>query len=173
MVRAMALLIYRSKPNPIGKEGAGSGIPGSELLLGEWVDLKNIGEYPIRISTIRLFHMIFDHYCQTTGRTESLWEGSGKGILGPQQVIRIFTGSRSDEQSMSQDDMADCDWCGFAERDRFVLNNRCGDRIIVAWQDAMDIHYKDAASYTPNPPEGVVLYRVEDSLICTDKGTPF
>jgi hypothetical protein len=60
---------------------------------------------------------------------------------------------------MKPEDKGTVAWRAFAERDNFVLNNKCGDTVYVTWNS------KDAASYDPNPAEGRVLKRVGSKLI--------
>jgi hypothetical protein len=54
----------------------------------------------------------------------------------------------------------------YAEKNQFVLNNLCGDRITLFWVDADNkAHFLDAADYDPNPPEGAILVRRGDRLV--------
>lgn len=158
-----ALQIIQAKPNPFGKDKTGSGQSKPEQLLGEWVDVKNVGTEPITFSSMTLNHTLFDSRCQSTNRTENYWSGGGEQLL-PGQVIRVHTGKISDKHLMAEADRAGVDWHGYANRDNFVLNNRCGDRVFVTWPDAYGRPASDAAYYRPNPPEGAVLRRRGDVL---------
>lgn len=153
-----ALQIVQAKPNPLGKDKTSSGQAKPEQLLGEWVDVKNVGTEPIRFSSMNLFHTLFDSRCQSTGRTDNYWSGGDEQLLSG-QVIRIHTGRISDKHLMSEADRQGVDWHGYANRDNFVLNNRCGDRITITWTDAYGRTVSDAAYYRPNPPEGAILRR--------------
>lgn len=161
----MSLQIFRAKPNPIGKDKTPSGQSKPSQLLGEWVDIKNIGSLPIRFSTIKVYHTIYNQYCQTTGQTELYWFSHSQDSLGVGQVLRIHTGKKKDEHLISEIDSRGADWHGYADRDNFVLNNRCGDKIIITWQDSQGRTFRDEASYAPNQPEGVILKRVGNQLV--------
>lgn len=157
------LLITQAKPNPIGKDKTSSGQSKPEQLLGEWVDIKNIGTEAILLSSIELYHTMFDDECKTTGRIEKYWSGSDNE-LNPDQTIRVHTGKYSDRHLMAEIDRKGVEWHGYANRDNFVLNNRCGDRITVTWLDSNNKRASDTAYYRPNPPEGAILRRVGDVL---------
>jgi hypothetical protein len=50
----------------------------------------------------------------------------------------------------------------------FILNNRCGDRLILWAKDAAGNRRQpslDTCAYAPNPPEGATLVRVGDRLV--------
>ena len=66
------LQISRTKPNPIGKDKTSGGIPKPALLLGEWVDIKDIGTEPVRFSSMRLSHATYGRRFEETG-TETHW----------------------------------------------------------------------------------------------------
>jgi hypothetical protein len=153
-----ALQIIQAKPNPLGKDKTGSGQSKPEQLLGEWVDVKNIGTESIQFSSMTFNHTLFDSRCQSTNRTEKYWSGGPEQLL-PGQVIRVHTGNISDKHLTAEADRAGVDWHGYANRDNFVLNNRCGDRIFVTWPDANGRAASDVTYYRPNPPEGAVLRR--------------
>lgn len=159
------LQVYQAKPNPVGKDKTSGGIPKPEQLIAEWVDIKNVGTEPVRFSTIELHHTLFGDRCEATGRTERYWSGNGSESLKPGQVLRIYTGSKRYEHLLTTVDKGNVDWRGFAERDNFVLNNVCGDTIIVTWADANGNPYRDAASYGRNVPEGVILRRSGSYLL--------
>lgn len=160
----MSLQIFQAKPNPIGKDKTSSGQSKPAQLVGEWVDIKNIGTQPIPFSVIKLHHTLYNRQCQTTGEAEQYWSCSGAGSLSAGQVLRVYTGKKRDEVLRSQIDQSGADWFAYAERDNFALNNRCGDTIYVTWQDAQQRKQQDSASYTQNPPEGAVLKRVGNFL---------
>ena len=114
-----ALQIIQAKPNPLGKDKTGSGQSKPEQLLGEWVDVKNIGTESISFSSMTLNHTLFDSRCQSTNRTENYWSGGPEQLL-PGQVIRVHTGKISDKHLMAEADRAGVDWHGYANRDNFV-----------------------------------------------------
>lgn len=158
-----ALQIIQAKPNPFGKDKTSSGQSKPEQLLGEWVDVKNIGTEPIQFSSMTLNHTLFDSRCQTNNQTEKYWWGGNEQLL-PGQVIRVHTGKLSDKHLMAEADRVGVDWHGYANRENFVLNNRCGDRIFVTWPDANGRTASDVTYYRPDPPEGAVLRRRGDVL---------
>jgi len=159
----MSLQIIQAKPNPAGKDSGkdrnGSGSAKPEQLFGEWVDVKNIGADQIHFSTMQIRHALFDETCHTTGETELYWTGGSADFLKPGQVLRIHAGRREDASLMSAEDQAGADWHGYAECDDFVLNNRCGDKIILTWRDAVERVCQDWACYAPYPPEDLILKR--------------
>lgn len=159
------LWIAQAKPNPAGKDKTSYGSPKPEQLLGEWVDIENIGTEPVRFSTMKLFHTIFTDRCEPTGRTEDYWSDNGTASLSPGETLRVHTGMKKDESLLSLADRRTVNWRAFAGKDRFVLNNRCGDAITVTWQDGNGKAWKDTASYRPNAPEGAVLRRAGGNIM--------
>jgi hypothetical protein len=164
--------VFRAKPNPFGKDKTASGTPKPEQLLGEWVDLKNVGTSPVRLSSIQLYHTTFNSSCQPTGQPERYWSGSNSDTLKPGEVVRIHTGRRRDERLMAAEDKGAVQWRAFAERDNFVLNNRCGDKLVVTWLDSSGTR-RDEAAYDPKPPEGAVLVRAGNKLIQSVQASRF
>lgn len=160
------LQIFRAKPNPAGKDKAGS-YPKPEQLLGEWVDIKNVGTESAPFSTMKLTHTLFNDYCQLTGRTETYFTGSSTDTqaLAPGQVLRIHTGRKSDEGRTKDEDKVSRDWFNFANSDQFKLNNKCGDTIVVTWKDSYGRDLQDAAEYDRDQAEGAVLVRSGSKLV--------
>lgn len=159
------LQVFRAKPNPIGKDKTSGGIPKPEQLLGEWVDIRNIGTESLPFSRMELSHTLYGPRCEVTGRREAYWTGGGATSLEQGQIIRIHTGQKAHEALMNSVDRGDVPWRGFAERSNFVLNNQCGDVISIAWHDGRGNRYSDIASYRANQPEGAILTRVGHELV--------
>lgn len=158
--------IIRAKPNPAGKDRSANGASHAQLL-GEWVDLNNIGDAAVNVSTLHLAHQEFDNQCRRTNSNPALyWDGSGNEILYPGKVLRVHTGHRSQAALMSPTDAVGADLHSFADRSNFVLNNKCGDEISVWWKTT-DGEWKkeDSASYDPQPAEGAVLVRNGQKLV--------
>jgi len=159
----MSLQIIQAKPNPAGKDTSkdqnGSGSNRPEQLFGEWVDVKNVGNDEVHFPTMQVRHAIFDETCHTTGALELYWIAANYDFLQPGQVLRIHAGRRKDAHLMSAEDQTGADWHGYAESDDFILNNRCGDKIVLSWQDASDHIHQDWACYAPNPPQELILKR--------------
>jgi hypothetical protein len=163
----MSLKITFSKPNPIGKDKTPIGTSKPEQLLGEWVDITNVGNEPIRFSTMGLHHTRFNEHCQTlTEPTERYWSCGGTESLKVGQTLRVYTGRKRDQHLLESRplDKGTVDWRGFADLERFVLNNKCGDTIYVTWRNSQGTAIQDKASYSNNPPEGIVLKRVGEKL---------
>jgi hypothetical protein len=158
------LQIVRAKPNPAGKDKTSSGVPKPEQLVAEWVDIKNIGDEPVRFLTMELHHTLFNERCVSLNKTERYWGGGGNAELQPGETLRVHTGLKEYQSTLSAEDRGDGTWRAFDGRERFVLNNRCGDCIQVFWTGRNGKRYVDSASYDPNPPEGRVLHRRGDKL---------
>ncbi len=157
------LQITQAKPNPAGKDKA-SNTPKPEQLLAEYVDTKNVGTEAVPFSTISLSNTLIDANCRNTNQTEVYWTG-GSDSLQPNKVIRIRTGNFKDKHLINPSDDIGNDWNSFANKDNFVLNNRCGDTITVAWINSLGSRQSDTASYDANQPEGAILRRSGDKLV--------
>jgi hypothetical protein len=158
----MSLQIIQAKPNPAGKDRSrdrsNTSVPQPVQLLGEWVDIKNIGIDSVHFSTIQLRHTLFDEACYATG-PEIYWAGGLPEYLKPGQVLRVHGGRQSDAHLTAPADQAGADWHGYAGGESFILNLRCGDKISVTWRDAYDQSFLDWVCYAPHPPEDAILKR--------------
>jgi hypothetical protein len=157
--------ITRSKPNPAGKDKSnGMAIPSQ--LLGEWADLKNIGDSAINLAVLNLAHSEFHHGCSLKEEAQIYWTGSASVALRPGEMVRVHTGRSADAWQMTMEDRSGVNHHSFAESGSFVLNNDCGDNLTLWWrgQDGK-WHREDKASYGPNPHDGKILYRVGDRLV--------
>lgn len=158
--------ISRAKPNPQGKDRHRYGSPDAEQLLAEWVDIKNVGDTGVNLSTLNLAHLEFDEQCRPKAQPKIYWTGPSAGILHPGQVIRVHTGKSSASIYMRVEDRNGVDHHGYAESGNYILNNRCGDTLSVWWKSNDNAWNKDdEASYDPNPPEGAVLVRNGRKLV--------
>jgi hypothetical protein len=155
--------IHRAKPNPAGKDKAGS-FPIASQLLGEWVDLKNIGDAAVNLVSLNLAHREFDGNCVVKTASQIYWTGKSGVSLSPGQIVRIHTGRSQDAALMSAPDQQGVHHHAFADKGSFVLNNRCGDTLSVWWKHGDNWNQDDTASYRPNPSEGKVLQRLGDGL---------
>jgi hypothetical protein len=156
---ARNLQIFRAKPNPLGKDKFGSGVPRPEQLLGEWIDLKNIGNEAVPFHGIKVYHVAFDSRCQVVEKTRLYYECWYGNSLEPGEIARLFTGRERDKHLMAEADKNGVNYYLFANKDNFVLNNRCGDNLLLTWSASFGSNASDSAGYAPNPPEGVVLQR--------------
>jgi hypothetical protein len=177
----MSLQIIQAKPNPAGKENckdqdghaARNEKPQdfASRLLGEWVDVRNGGDEAVNFQTIQLRHAIFDNDCHTTGELELYWIGDNSELFKPGQVLRIHGGRREDAHLAPAEDQAGVDWHGYTESDHFTLNNRCGDKLVLSWQDAADQIHQDWACFAPNPPRDLILKRSGNLLAGASVGS--
>ncbi len=164
----MNLQIIQGKPNP---EGKWKGQDLASQLLGEWVDVKNVGDEAVTFQTMQLRHAFFDNDCHTTAQLELYWIGKNNGdLLKPGQTLRIHAGRQEDAHLMSAEDQAGADWHSYAETDNFILNNRCGDKIVLSWQGTDDQIHQDWACFAPEPAENMILKRSGNLLAQTYKG---
>src|SRR5262245_13763526 len=168
----MSIQIIQAKPNPAGKEKGKDGTPDPVEILGEWVDLKNMGTESIRFSTIQVRHMLFDDACFVTA-PELYWAGDTEGFFKPGQVLRIHSGKESDAHLMASEDQADADWHVYTGSDSFILSNRCGDRISATWRDPYNQSFFDWICYPPHPPENEILKRSGNLLAGPGVGMTF
>ncbi len=158
--------ITQAKPNPKGKDKTAYGIPIQEQLLGEWVDLKNVGDQGVAFSRIHLSNATFSGTCGLIKRSSIYWSGKSEDLLKPGGTVRVHTGKSAFSSSMNTEDKYGTNWHAYAEKGNFVLNNLCGDIIGVWWKDSNGEWQKeDEASYSPNPPEGQILKRSGSVLI--------
>jgi hypothetical protein len=155
--------IEKAKPNPAGKD-KDKDTPKPEQLMGEWVDLKNVGDGSVKLSTLNLANTHFDKNCKVTERVVIYWTGSGDQTLAVGQTVRVHTGKASQSGSMKSEDRSGPDIHAYAEKGNFVLNNDCGDTLTVRWQGE-SWHTEDEAAYDANPKEGAVLTRSGNKLI--------
>jgi hypothetical protein len=145
------LQITQEKPNPAGKDKAGD-IPKPEQLLAEWVDIKNVGIEAVPVSSISLSHTLFDRKWRNTNQTE-VYRTGGNESLQPNKAVRVRTGNFKDKNLINPSDDTGNDWNSFANKDNFVLNNRCGDTITVVWTNAVESKLSDTAPYDANQPK--------------------
>ncbi len=156
--------INRAKPNPAGKDKSGS-YPIPQQLLGEWVDLKNIGDANVTLSMLHLSDTDFGLGCVAKQAT-IYWNGSQHTTLKPGEIVRVHTGKSADAASMRSEDKSGIHYHAYAEKGNFVLNNTCGDTLAVWYKGKNGAWQKDdGAGYSPKPPEGSVLYRVGGILV--------
>jgi len=154
------LQISRIKPNPTGKDRSRYGVATPSQLGAEWVDIQNVGGASVILDGVELNHIAY-----SGPEKKPTWEAVCKltGSLGASQILRVHSGEQRPLLVLNAEDLAGADWHGFTGRDQYVWNNREGDT--PALWDFLQSHWIDRASYSPNPPEGVVLVRVGDALI--------
>lgn len=163
----MKLSILRAKPNPRGKDLTAGMSPRAEQLLGEWIDLKNVGETTVRLSEVGLCHTEFSQDCIPNDRPTVYWSGRYGEVLSPGEIVRVHTGRSRDVSSMRAEDYQGVHLHAYAESGLFVLNNKCGDNLAI-WSKDTNGKWStkvDGASYDPNPPDGEVLRRFGGKLV--------
>ncbi|HRY49088.1 MAG TPA: hypothetical protein P5186_13655 [Candidatus Paceibacterota bacterium] len=157
--------VKRAKPNPLGKDKS-NGYPISTQLLGEWVDIQNIGDTGVSLAAVHLAHSEFHPGCSLKNEASIYWNGTSSPELRPGETVRIHTGRSSDTWQMSPEDRNGVHHHAYAEMGSFVLNNDCGDNVSVWWKDKDgNWHREDRAGYGPRPQEGKILQRMGDRLI--------
>jgi hypothetical protein len=162
---AWQIQITRAKPNPAGKDSS-HGRPIPQQLLAEWVDLKNIGDAAVRLSSLHLANTQFGPACQIHKQAQIYWNDKSSTVLQPGETVRVHTGREVEAWRMNQEDRLGVNHHSFADSGNFVLNNDCGDNLSVWWQGQDEKwHRDDAASYDPYPPEGQVLQRSGSKLV--------
>jgi len=162
---AWKIQITQAKPNPAGKDKS-QGRPIAAQLLGEWVDLKNIGDAAVSLSTLHLAQSKFGPGCQLKERASIYWNRVPSIALSPGETVRVHTGHESDSYLMSTEDRSGVHHHAYVNNGNFVLNNDCGDNLSIWWQgNDKQWHQDDAASYDAYPPEGQILRRVGSKLM--------
>lgn len=157
--------IAKAKPNPAGKDKSRDR-PIAAQLLGEWVDLKNVGDAAVAFSTLNLSHSQFGPGCQLKERASIYWTGAASGTLSPGETVRIHTGRESESYLMAGEDRTGVNHHAYANSGSFVLNNDCGDNLGVWWQGTdKQWHQDDVTDYDAYPPEGHILRRVGSKLV--------
>jgi hypothetical protein len=156
--------IIRAKPNPFGKDTSG-GRPLAAQLLGEWVDLKNVGDESITASTLHLTNTEFAPGCLVKKKAQIYWNGLSNVSIRPGEIVRVHTGRSSDLCHMQATDKEGVTHHCYAERGLFVLNNDCGDNLGLWWTNAEKWFCDDSTRYRPRPTEGRILQRIGSELV--------
>jgi hypothetical protein len=145
------LTITRLLPNPAGKDRTPSNQVTNAQLNGEWVQFKNASGKNLSINGVSVTHRTFGYGCAVHGEDQLT---TFNGVLPAGHSIRLHTG-----RGESSDDPQDSTLRHlFLNRGNFVWNNICGDRATLRVSSGGQI---DSAYYDRNPPEGVVLERVQ------------
>ena len=85
-----SLRITQAKPNPAGKDRAGSYVPNAQLN-GEWADFQNDGTEPFPLGEIELNDIAYQPGCK-----EPRWRGyqTFTGTLGVGKTVRVHAGQK-------------------------------------------------------------------------------
>ena len=152
--------IYRTKPNPAGKDRV-AGFPRASQLLGEWVDLRNVSHQTVNFSGFALANRTFTSRCEVIKQAVIYWNGKSTLALLPGQILRLHTGKTLDYASMNNEDAQGTNLHAYAESGNFILNNKCGDALSTWWWDSgkKEWRFEDGAYYEPEPGDGVILVR--------------
>jgi hypothetical protein len=161
------LQITQAKPNPAGKD-KNRWSPKPDHLLGEWVDMKNVGDGSVSLSLIHLAHREFSGNCIPKDKPVVYWSGLSGISLQPGEIVRVHTGRSQDAWQMAAIDQIGVNYHAYAESGSFVLNNDCGDSISVWWKGSDgNFNHEDVATYDANPPDGAILYRSGSKLVAS------
>lgn len=150
------LKTVRLKPNPTGKDRTRYGGASAAQLGGEWADIQNVGSQTVDLTGVSLHHIAYS--ANGTSRWEQVM--SFNGSLGAGKVMRVHAGS-GPESALRQEDLAGADYHLFSHGN-YVWNN---DKADCAGLFDGGSNPFDKACYAANPPEGMVLQRVGDSLV--------
>jgi hypothetical protein len=154
----MSLQTVRLKPNPSGKDRSRFGASAAQLG-GEWADIKNVGQRPVDMTGIKLFHVAYSGSYDNGTWAQVI--NFTQGVLGVGQSVRVHSGS-GPESALRAEDRAGVDFHVFTNRDVYTWNNDRGDRAAIGRTDR---DLTDQASYDAYPPEGDVLQRVGNMLV--------
>lgn len=151
------LKTVRLKPNPSGKDRTRRGGANATQLGGEWADIQNVGDKPVKLDGVGLYHVAYS----ADGRT-SRWEEvmKFKGILQPKACIRVHAGS-GPESVLLAVDKSGADFHLFSGGNYVWNNDKADCAGLFMGGEATPF---DKACYAANPPEGVILNRVGDAL---------
>lgn len=154
------LTINQLKPNPAGKDRPRVGPLDPSQLAAEWVDIKNTGNCAIDLGGVQLYDRAF-----SASHPEGEWRAIltlERFSLPPARTLRVHSGRNRGIAVIRAEDREGSDYFIFTGRDEYVWNNKEGDT--AALWDSYEQRTIDAASYDPNPPDGVILVRVGAKL---------
>ena len=141
------LLVTRVLPNPAGKDRQPPFGPTNEQLNNEWLEFTNVGNGPLSLVGVVLFHYTFTAACQNTGEERLM---GFQGALEARHSVRVHTGPGVDWVDGTLHHL-------YANRANFAWNNACSDTAVLRNGQGSLI---DWAAYDRHPPEGVILDRV-------------
>lgn len=144
------LLIARALPNPAGKDRTPANQVTNAQLNNEWLEFRNETAKRLDIEDVTLHHTTFNNRCEPTGENLLM---RFTGVLGVGQSLRIHTGAGTSWDEGTTRHL-------YAGRTNYVWNNVCGDTAVLRLANG---NRHDWASYSRNPPEGVVLERVANT----------
>ncbi len=156
----MSLYIVKAKPNPLGKDKIGSFLPKNQLA-GEWIDIKNIGNNPVDLTNMALYHWA---YKQPEPKWElvMLFKGLTLSHLPAGNVMRVHSGGVIPIADLLTIDRIGAEYHLFSGKG-YVWNNDKSDKPII-WDSKLEV-YVDQTSYDAYPADGKILNRVNDKLI--------
>ena len=153
------LKTIRLKPNPSGKDRTRHGGATATQLGAEWVDIENMGHAAVDVGDVELYHVAYSR-THPNGQWERVTPFSGSLPAG--KVMRVHSGS-GPVSALRSEDLNGADYHLFTNRDNYVWNNAEGDCSGLFLKGQSEPF--DKACYAKNPPEGVVLKRVNDALV--------
>ena len=154
MANFMSLQI---KPHPAGKDRTRYGTTQQQLG-AEWIDLKNMTNGPVNLAGVDLYHIAY-----SPQHPNGVWDKvkSFAGILPAGQILRLHSGS-GPVTHLRVEDLQGAHLHWFTDRNNYVWNNAEGDCAALTMNTKFEPF--DKACYDPNPPEGVILVRVQDKF---------
>jgi hypothetical protein len=141
------LVVTRALPNPAGKDRRPPFAPINDQLNNEWLEFGNLGDRPVSLENVGLFHYTFAVGCLKTGEDRLM---TFQNSLQPRHSVRVHTGSGPEWVEGTIHHV-------YAGRGNFAWNNACSDTAVLRNAQGSLI---DWAAYDRNPPEGVILDRI-------------
>ena len=145
------LYITMAVPNPAGMDRTPANRVTNDQLNGEWLEFKNISLQIVSLTNVKLAHYTFDDHCKKTGEADLVT--FGQGSLASGKGIRVHTGRG---EGWWEGDI----YHFYSGHGNFVWNNKCGDTAVFRNPAGTVI---DWAYYDPNPGEGAVLRRIQNT----------
>jgi hypothetical protein len=149
--------LYRLKLGPTGADRPSTGTQQFRQP-GDWVDVRNEGPSATRINGLCLYHL--EHLGPGTQPEYRFIVTLPECSLKPGEVLRLHSGPRRDLALLYAEDRNGADWHVFTSGESHFWNRRDGDTALL--YAAASKETTDVATFDPNPPEGVVLWRQGD-----------
>lgn len=154
----MSLLIYKAKPNPIGKDRIHNIIPALQLA-GEWIDIYNPSMFGVSLTQVELQHVAY-----TLAYPNGVWEKVffTNWTLPSRSILRIHSGGQVPIEQLPLVDTAGANYHAFTGKG-YVWNNDKNDypRLI----NTLNKNIIDRTSYKAPVLGGRILVRKGDSLL--------
>lgn len=143
------LLVWRAKPNPIGKDRR-----VASQLHAEWVDVKNVSARSLQMADVKIYDHTFNNVCGDHG--PRLVFTFPAFVLPVGAVVRIHSGKAVLVSQLPLAEQQGADYHAFTNEQEFIWNNVCGDFVEIRSSQNIVL---DKTSYGPRPLEGKTLLR--------------